>query len=177
MRKAANLALLVCSVLLDVDCGRPLAELDRLAASGSIEQGAPVTTHLEIEISAPSARVWALLVDAGAWPKWQKEIESVKAPGPLEKNMRFSWRTGGIEIRSQVRLYESEHRLGWTGTAFTAKAIHLWELQRESDGRTLVVLCESMDGPFMATLYPSAQLMAADQIWLVALKRAAEGGS
>ncbi len=87
---------------------------------------------------------------------------------------RFRWTTGGIEIHSEVHLYEPGRRLSWTGTALGAKAIHVWELVPEDGGRTLVKVSESMDGPLMGLLFPSAKLRETDLAWLMDLKEAAE---
>jgi hypothetical protein len=46
-------------------------------------------------------------------------------------------------------------------------------LKEESPERTLVSVKESMDGPWMARIYPSAKLTEADESWLAALKQAA----
>jgi uncharacterized protein YndB with AHSA1/START domain len=138
-------------VALAIDgCGTSRATLDRLAAAGSIDEGAPVKTHRRIEIAAPPARVWGLIVNARSWPEWQKDIQSVAVAGPLTTGMRFSWTTGGTRIQSQVQLCEAPNRLSWTGTALTAKAVHVWELKPESGDQTLVIIKESMNGPFIA---------------------------
>jgi uncharacterized protein YndB with AHSA1/START domain len=161
--------------MLTIDgCGSSLTALNRLAAADSIHEQAPTIAHLEIEIAAPPSRVWELLIDAPSWPRWQRSIESVTAAGALENGMRFSWRTGGTRVQSQVQLFEAERRLSWTGTAMTAKAVHVWELKPESGDRTLVTMKESMDGPLMAKFYSSQELYKADHEWLAALKRAAE---
>jgi uncharacterized protein YndB with AHSA1/START domain len=173
-RRTITAAALVVSLLVLIGCGDSIATLNKLASVGSIQENAPVTAHVRIEISASPARVWELLVDAPAWPKWQKGIASVDASGPLTEGKRFRWKTGGTEINSQVQLIEAERRLSWTGTALTAKAIHVWELTPEPGGRTLVTVKESMDGPFMAQMYPSEKLADADTKWLQALKVAAE---
>jgi hypothetical protein len=76
-----------------------------------------------------------------------------------------------------VQLFEPERRLSWTGTALTAKAIHVWELTPGRSGGTTVTVNESMDGPLMKAIYPSAKLAEADRGWLSALKQAAEGKS
>ncbi len=174
MRKALVTAVLLLGILAVGGCGDSLTTLNRLAAAGSIHDGAPVTAHVQSEIAAPPARLWALLINATAWPGWNKQIESVTAPGPLRKGARFSWKTGGTAISSEVQLCERERRLAWTGTAMTAKAIHVWELKPESAGRTLVIVKESMDGPLMAQLFSSQQLARTDAEWLAALKHAAE---
>ena len=109
-----------------------------------------------------------------SWPKWQKQIESVTAAGPLQGGTQFSWRTSGRKIHSQVQLFEPEHCLSWTGTALSAKAVHVWELEPEPGNQTLLTVKESMDGFLMAEIYPSRKLAETDAEWLTALKRAAE---
>lgn len=174
MRRRLGTAALLFSMLAGAGCGDSLTTLNRLAAAGSIHEGAPVAAHVQTSIAAPAAKIWALLIEAPAWPKWNKQIESVTAPGPLRKGARFLWTTGGTKISSEVQLFDPERRLAWTGTALTAKAIHVWELRPESPGRTLVVVKESMDGPLMAQLFSSQKLAETDTEWLAALRKAAE---
>lgn len=173
MRKTL-VAASILLVVLTSGCGDSLATLNKLSATGSIHEEAPVTTHIQIQIAAPPAKVWALLVGAPSWPKWAKQIDSVTAGGPLESGTHFSWNSGGTNIHSQVQLFDPERRLSWTGTAFTAKAVHVWELQPQPNNQTLVIMRESMDGPLMAKLYPSQKLTESGNEWLIALKRAAE---
>lgn len=173
-RKRLEAALLLLGMLTATGCGDSLGTLNRLAAAGSIHEDAPVTTHLQIQIAAPPAKIWALLIDAPSWPKWQKQIESVTAKGPLGSGTLFSWRTGGTTIHSQVQLFEPERRLSWTGTAMTAKAVHVWVLEPKSGNQTLLSVKESMDGLWIAKIYPSQKLTEADTEWLAALKREAE---
>jgi uncharacterized protein YndB with AHSA1/START domain len=155
-------------------CGTSRATLDRLAAAGAIDERAPLQTHRRIEIAAPAARIWKLIVNARSWPDWQKDIENVTVPGRLTTGMRFSWSTGGTRIESQVQLCDPPNRLSWTGSAWTAKAVHVWELQPASGDRTWVTVKESMDGPLISRLYSSGQLSESIQRWLTALKDAAE---
>ena len=169
--------LLLLILLFSRGCCKSLTVLNHLAASGSIQEDAPVKTYLQVQIDAPPKKVWALLIDVAYWPKWQRDIKSVTVTGPLAIGTRFSWKIGGTNIHSQVQLYEPEHRLGWTGTALTAKAVHIWELKGESPDRTLVIMKESMDGPWMAKIYPSEKLTEADRNWLAALKQAAENSN
>lgn len=174
MRKWLGAALLLSCIVTLEGCGDSLATLNRLASTGSIHDTAPVTASLQIQIAAPPAKVWALLVNAPSWPAWQKQIESVTPAQPLADGARFSWRTGGMAIHSQVHLFEPEHRLAWTGTAWTAKAIHVWELEPAANNQTLLTMKESMDGPWMAKMYSSEKLTEADTEWLSALKETAE---
>jgi hypothetical protein len=59
MRKAPGAALLLLGMLTIDECGDSLAALNRLAVVGSIHEDAPITTHLQIQIAAPPAKVWA----------------------------------------------------------------------------------------------------------------------
>lgn len=155
-------------------CGPRLSLLDELAQSGKINERSPVTAHLEIEINAPPAKVWSLLVDAPSWPRWEKQINAVTSDGPLSAGKKFLWKSGDTEIASQVQLFEPQTRLAWTGSAMSAKAIHVWQLQEVASDRTRVLMKESMDGPLISRLFPQDKLSAAGMQWLVALKNAAE---
>src|SRR5215469_10174979 len=174
VQKTIVASFLLLPLLVSGGCGKSLSALDQLAASGFIQEDNPVKAHLQVEIDAPPAKVWAVLINVSSWPKWQPRIESVTVTGPLANGKRFSWKTGGTNIHSQVQLFEPEHRLGWTGTAMTTKAVHIWELRSESPGQTLLIMKESMDGPWMARIDPSEKLTQADRSWLAALKKAAE---
>jgi uncharacterized protein YndB with AHSA1/START domain len=174
MQKLFKVIFPLSALLALIGCGDSLDTLNRLAAAGSIHQGAPVTAEVQIQIAATPAKVWSLLIDAPSWPKWQSQIDSVGATGPLTNGSRFWWRTGSTNIHSQVQLFEPERRLSWTGTAFTAKAIHVWKLDSEPDNQTLVTVSESMDGLLMAQFFPSKKLKESDAEWLRALKLAAE---
>lgn len=165
--------LLLSGALCIIGCGASLSSLNQLAARGAIDQNAPVVAHVQMEIAASPARVWSLLVDAPSWPAWQPAIRQVKAVGPLRPGMAFTWDAGGTAIRSSVQLFVPETRLCWTGAAWTAKAIHLWQLKPRGRS-TVVAIDESLDGPWMARFYSSRQLAEADAAWLLALKQAAE---
>ncbi len=155
-------------------CGPSMQTLDSLAGSGRVDPVAPVIAHVQIGIDAPPNKVWALLVNAPAWPRWNTDIASVSTTQPLAPGQQFTWSTGSTTIHSQVQLFEPKRSLGWTGTAYTAKAVHVWKLTPEPDGSTRVSIDESMDGPLMATLFSSKKLIEADQAWLAALKKATE---
>jgi uncharacterized protein YndB with AHSA1/START domain len=155
-------------------CGPSMTSLNHLAGAGEVDRNAPVLAHVQIEIAAPPPRVWALLIDAPAWPRWDPDITKVSVTQPLSMGTRFTWGEGGNRVSSEVQLFEPERRLIWTGTAFTAKAIHKWELSPEPGGHTLVTIDESMDGPLMSKLYSSQKLAEAANEWLTYLKKSAE---
>jgi uncharacterized protein YndB with AHSA1/START domain len=171
--KALGVGLIAC-VLALAGCGPSLGRLDEMARSGEIDSGAPVVAHVEMEIAAPPAKVWALLIDAGRWPMWDQDIARVSVTGPLALGTRFTWGEGSNTVHSEVQLFEPGRRLAWTRTAFTAKAIHAWVLRPSAGGGTVVTVDESMDGPLMAQMFSSEKLAASDRDWLGYLKKAAE---
>lgn len=177
-RDCTRVAVAITSLLLllsiTTGCGKSISALNGLARTGSIDESAPVHAELQVQIAASPAKVWALLVNASSWPKWDEHIEKVTASGLLRTGMPFVWTTGGTAIHSQVQLFEPERRLAWTGTALTAKAIHVWQLEPIPQGHTMVTVRESMDGPFLAQLFSSRKLAEADTEWLASLKHAAE---
>lgn len=150
------------------------SHLDQLARSGAIEESAPVKAHVAITINAPAEKVWGLLADLKDWPKWQPDISDVELAGPVQSGSSFSWNTGGSEIHSKIAVVQPQERLVWTGTAYGAKAIHAWTLERLPGGRTLVKTDESMDGFLLSLFYSSGKLKEGDQRWLDDLKLAAE---
>jgi uncharacterized protein YndB with AHSA1/START domain len=172
--RIAAIGCLGCVLALSGCSSHTSRQLQALSAAGAIQQDAPVKATVAMQIAAPPAKVWALLIDASAWPSWYPPIESVKAPGELAMGTRFVWKSGGTTIHSEVHLVEPDRRLSWTGIASPARAIHVWELKATPDGGTLVTVKESMNGPLMKLLYSSDKLAASEMVWLTALKQAAE---
>ncbi len=153
-------------------------QLDQLAHNGNIQQNAPVKASLEITVNASPERVWGLLTDIKSWPKWQHDITKANIFGPLQSGTEFAWSSGSTNIRSRIALVQTNEEFAWTGTAYKAKAIHVWKIQRlSSNNQTLVKTSESMDGFMLHLFYSSKKLADSDQRWLEALKSAAEGGT
>ncbi|RRA47940.1 SRPBCC family protein [Acidipila sp. EB88] len=155
-------------------CGPSMSTLDALAQRGRLDRNAPVSVQLETSMAAPPAKVWTLLVNAAKWPGWHGAVTAVQVDGVLAQGTRFQWKTRGTTVQSQVQLCVPGKRLAWTGRAYTAKAIHVWELLPTPSGQTVVIVRESMDGLLMARMVSRQQLLDADTEWLSDLKRAAE---
>lgn len=148
--------------------------LEALARVGPVHGIAPVRAEAAIEIAAPKEKVWQILIHASDWPRWNDEIHEVSASGPLALGEPFVWRTGMSTIHSKVQLEEAGSRLAWTGTAYTARAVHVWKLTALNGSHTRVEVDESMDGPMMSALVTSKELTEMCRDWLAALKKAAE---
>ncbi len=165
--------LLMIVALLVLVMSPPDDHLDQLARSGNIDENAPVKASLEIAINASPEKVWGLLTDVKNWPGWQRDISKADISGPLQSGTTFSW-TAGTNIRSRIALVQPLEQFAWTGTAYKAKAIHVWKLQSLPGDRTLVKTNESMEGFLLTLFYSSSKLKESDQRWLNYLKAAAE---
>jgi len=160
-------------MLIMLGTGASDSQLEQLAHSGKIEENAPVKASCEIIINAPPEKVWRLLTDVKNWPKWQPHITQAEIYGPIQSGTRFTW-TSGTTIKSQIALVHPVEELVWTGTAYNAKAIHLWTLQRLPGEHTLLKTRESMSGFLLSLFFSSRQLQETDQDWLTSLKKEVE---
>ena len=118
--------------------------------------------HLQIDIAARPEKIWLLLIDAPGWSKWNQNVTKMVSQKVLSHGAQFDWNTGESTIHSKVVFFEPQRKLAWTGQVYTIKAVHVWNLQPEPNGRTLVSTSESMDGPLIASIDPSSKLIEAD---------------
>jgi hypothetical protein len=154
------LAAAVCSLLMG--CGPGNEELAQLAGRGQVQRDAPVQARSSVIVDASQAQVWCMLTDIAHWPSWQPGIQAVSGPSPLGMGNQFSWRTDGMDIHATVALWESPHRIAWTGRASIAKAIHVFTLTPLGPDKTEVASDESMDGLLLSFFYDSADLKKAN---------------
>jgi uncharacterized membrane protein len=112
----------------------PMDRLEKLAADGQIQENAAIKASSEITIHASPENVWHLLTDIDNWPKWQSTISAAKINGPLEPGTAFVWTSGGTQIKSRIALACPVTQLAWTGTAYRARAVYVWNLQPLPDG-------------------------------------------
>ena len=148
--------------------------LEALASSGQIQEDAPVKAVSGMDIRASPEKVWQILTGINEWPKWQATISASHLDGALQPGTTFTWATGGAAIHSRIALVRRNERIGWTGTAYRARAVHIWSLQPLPGGGTRVNTSESMDGSLLTVFYSSKDLAKSHEVWLQALKHRAE---
>ncbi|MEC4615702.1 SRPBCC domain-containing protein [Tsukamurella tyrosinosolvens] len=77
------------------------------------------TVERSVEIAAPPAEVWRVLVDFGAYPQWNPFVIRAAAPDGLEVGRDLDVRisNGGSEtgFRPEVLAVEPERELRWVG--------------------------------------------------------------
>jgi uncharacterized protein YndB with AHSA1/START domain len=141
----------------------------------SINNNAPVKCSRSITINADAKKVWKVLTDINNWPAWQKDITLSEMTEDLKSGNTFTWKSGGIRIRSKLHTVVHQKQFGWTGKTMGIFAIHNWSLFHK-DGKTTVYAEESMEG-FLAGLFRKSlnqNLEAGMQKWLDHLKQKCE---
>jgi hypothetical protein len=95
----------------------------------------------EIEIAAPPATVWAVLVDLPAYGRWNPMV--VAAEGAVQSGGRASLRyrsSLGVELRFPVRITRADpgRELRWVGRRLGVRGEHSFRLEPSGAGTRLV---------------------------------------
>jgi uncharacterized protein YndB with AHSA1/START domain len=106
---------------------------DRFLPSNS-----PVFVHNEIEIKSTPEKVWFWLTNAATWHDWYFNASKVKLinhPGRdiLEKT-RFTWKTFGAHLKSEVQDFVPNERLAWDAKGPGILAYHAWLIIPTTNG-------------------------------------------
>jgi len=137
---------------------------------------ADLFAHNEIQIGASCRSVWRHLTAAVDWPRWYPNSAKVQLSGgtkdgTLHLGTRFSWRTFGIDVKSEVVELVPLQRLAWTGKTADIDAYHTWYLSEQS-GACHVVTEESANGAGARALVARdpGGMHRGHELWLVSLK-------
>ncbi len=141
---------------------------------------APVHVSNVLEVPAPPDVTWAWLVHASLWPSWYPNSRNVRiagGAGTLSPGSRFTWRTFGMAIRSEVVEFVPTERIAWDARGPGVDAYHAWLIRPTPSGCT--VLTEETQYGVMARLnrlfFPS-RMHRLHQVWLEQLARVAGTG-
>jgi uncharacterized protein YndB with AHSA1/START domain len=110
-----------------------------------VNADAPIVGKAQIGIAAPLERVWGLLADIERWPTWNPDVKSAALSGTLAPGSEFRWKSGGVNIRSQLEQVEAPRAIGWTGKTIGLRARHVYRLEPHPRG-TRVSSEESYEG-------------------------------
>ncbi|MCA0158163.1 SRPBCC domain-containing protein [Tsukamurella sp. M9C] len=118
-----------------------------IAAAIALVAGAAVVLHRErtversIEIAAPPAEVWRVLVDFAAYPQWNPFVIRAAAPDGLEVGRDLDVRisNGGSEtgFRPAVLAVEPDRELRWRGRVLLPGVLdgeHSFRLEATAQG-------------------------------------------
>ena len=117
----------------------------------TINENAPVSVTIEIEIAAEPEIVWEIMANIKDWPSWNHDVKSVSMDGDLIKGTEFRWKSGRNTITSIIQGVERPRLLAWTGRTVGIRAIHIWHIKPQ-DGGTLVRTEESWEGFIVSIL-------------------------
>lgn len=155
-------------------CGASNGAATHLAATGHIDDDAPIRATRSILISAPPARIWSVLTRIDDWSRWQSDIGAAHLKGSLAPGVSFDWTNNGMSISSRIERVNPNVDIAWTGQAMGLTAIHVWTLEPISRGVTRVRTDESMRGLPGSLFYSSEKLGQANTAWLSRLKTEVE---
>jgi Polyketide cyclase / dehydrase and lipid transport len=138
---------------------------------------APVHVVNSLSMVAEPEAVWRALVRAADWPGFYANAANVAVAGggaELSAGARFTWRTFGVDLKSEVREFEPPSRIAWLALAPGIEAYHAWLITPEPGGCT--VLTEETQRGFVARagrlIFPG-RMELWHQRWLEGLARTA----
>src|SRR5579859_5577355 len=97
----------------------------------------PVHVVNQIDLAASPDAVWARLIRAADWPNWYANSAKVKIEGggtDLFAGARFTWRTFGVDLVSEVKEFVPRERIAWLAKASGVTAYHAWLIVPTKDG-------------------------------------------
>lgn len=149
--------------------------------SGFRPDQCPVHVRDELSIAADPRTVWSWLIRAESWPAWYDNSADVVIQNGLGPDIflgaRFSWRTFGIGLESEVLEFSPPHRLGWTAKGLGVDAYHAWLIERRDQG--CWVLTEETQRGWLAVLsdlFRPHRMNLEHRRWLHGLQVKALGG-
>jgi uncharacterized protein YndB with AHSA1/START domain len=141
----------------------------------------PVHVVNELTIAAPASAVWAVLVRAVDWSRFYANASKVIIAGggpDLTAGARFTWRTFGVDLKTEVLEFVPGERIAWLAAAPGVEAYHAWLIQ-PIDGGCRVRTEETQHGLVAraAKLVFPGRMERWHQRWLVGLSQAAGGNA
>ncbi|WP_157975185.1 SRPBCC family protein [Glycomyces dulcitolivorans] len=142
-------------------------------AAGRTDDLAPTQAAGEILVDAAPERVWDVLADVAAWPEVRADVHDVEADGPARRGGAFTWSAGPNRITSTFGAVEPGRLLAYVSTSAGARFTHVYRTE-PADGGTRLSCKETLAGPVVAALVPSAALQVGVDTWLAGVKAVAE---
>ncbi|MFC6474001.1 SRPBCC family protein [Glycomyces mayteni] len=148
---------------------------DLLAAvsEGRTDDLAPTQAAGEVHVDAAPDAVWSVLADVERWPEVRGDVRDVAADGPAAPGATFTWSAGPNRVTSTFGAVEPGRLLTYVSTSAGAHFTHVYRTE-PADGGTRLSCKETLAGPVVAALLPSAALQAGVDTWLAGVKAAAE---
>ncbi len=130
------------------------------------------------DIAAPPERVWALLTDAEAFPRWNSTVTSIEGPISLGRKLALRVPVSPRVFTPKVTVFEPNRRMTWQdGAAPMFQGVRLYELEPAGAG-TRFTMTETFSGlmlPMIAGSLPD--FVPVFTRYAADLKRAAEANA
>lgn len=140
---------------------------------------APVFVHNEIDINATPEKLWYWLTNAVTWQQWYINASRMNLFNQSDQHLlagtKFTWKTFGVNLKSEVQENVVNERLARNATAPGIRAYHAWLIVPTAKG-CKVITEETQQGLLcrMGKLFTPNRMYKYHQIWLEGLKRKAE---
>ncbi|GAA1689714.1 hypothetical protein GCM10009830_41590 [Glycomyces endophyticus] len=142
-------------------------------AAGRVDEHAPTQAAGAIRVDAAPETVWSVLADVDAWPKVRGDVHDVESDGPARTGGVFTWSAGPNRITSTFGAVEPGRLLAYVSVSAGARFTHVYRTEPAETG-TLLSCEETLAGPVVAALVPSAALQLGVDTWLAGVKAVAE---
>jgi hypothetical protein len=112
-------------------------------------RNSPVHVVNELTVAAPAEAVWKVLIRAADWPTYYANASKVAVEGggpDLGAGARFTWKTFGVDLKTEVQEFEPCTRIAWLATAPLLEAYHAWLIEPLAGGGCRVVTEETQHG-------------------------------
>jgi hypothetical protein len=102
---------------------------------------APIHVLNRIETETAPEIVWRRLIHAAGWPFIYANARDVRIAGgaaDLFAGARFTWKTFGVALDSEVKEFEPETRIAWVAIGIGVTAYHAWLITPTETGCTIL---------------------------------------
>ena len=140
---------------------------------------AVVFAHNSVEIDASPQRVWDLLIDCVAWPRWYKrcsDVSMLKGGSRLEAGAKFRFMTLRTYFEPDVATFDACRMLIWSAKGpLGTSGSHAWHIKPTATG-CRVVTEEVQTGLLLRFVGGRirGELVASHEDWVQSLKRLSE---
>jgi len=136
------------------------------------------SVNVSSEIAAPPERVWALLTDAEAFPRWNSTVTSITGPIVLGQKLAVRVPISPRVFTPKVTALEPNRRMVWQdGAAPMFQGVRVYELAPAGAG-TRFEMTETFSGLLMPMIAASLpDFVPVFTRYAADLKRAAEASS
>jgi hypothetical protein len=106
------------------------------------------TTAIEIRVAAKAEIIWAMLTNAGDFPRWNSTVTNIEGPIAQGQKLALKVKLDPKRVfKPKVKVFEVNSKMTWEdGQAPFFKGVRTYTLTPNSDGSTTFSMVETMGG-------------------------------